>query len=134
MSIVFDFDDIARRVGRKPDAEALNVNVQQHDQDAAKLAPSAVAAIRTLKSLGYTYCPGAEMWKPPLSEYMAPRRTGATGGLGCQVFIGDGGGGAGLGGAISAAQVEAQQRLQDAIEYQRQYQQQEKIKSMYGLF
>lgn len=54
MSIVSDFDDIARRMNRKP-------------EKVSALDNSAAAAVKTLQSLGYTYEDGAQMWKPPVA-------------------------------------------------------------------
>jgi len=61
MSIIDDFDDIARRMNRKSEkAVAVTENMES--------PASHIAAIRTLLRLGYTYTPGAQEWKPPLGD------------------------------------------------------------------
>ena len=82
MSIIDDFANIALHMNRKPDSVSPVVSA------AAVVSwptPEQRAAVRTLQALGYTYCDGAEMWKPPL---------GASVGLAQQSIIRQGGIGA----------------------------------------
>lgn len=62
MSIISDFEDINRRMNRKP--EKVVAVTEGADSPA-----SHVAAIRTLLQIGYTYTPGAQEWRRPLGKF-----------------------------------------------------------------